>query len=148
MENSACFFCSIINLPHFDINCKQKLNLADCTSLIELDASNSAFTEVTIAEGAPVTTIKLSQPTTLTLNSLPKLTEFNIENYGKLKTVSQMVFSILIMIMAELFDSGILPQSFPLQIVSNILLGITAVLCVISGAIYIWGGKEYIKNAK
>lgn len=70
------------------INCKQKLNLADCTSLIELDASNSAFTEVTIAEGAPVTTIKLSQPTTLTLNSLPKLTEFNIENYGKLKTVN------------------------------------------------------------
>ena len=61
---------------------------------------------------------------------------------GKIKTVSQMVFSILIMIMAELFDSGILPQSFPLQIVSNILLGITAVLCVISGVIYV---KQSIK---
>ena len=62
--------------------------------------------------------------------------------YGKLKTVSQMVFSILIMIMAELHDFGILPETFPLQIVSNALLGVTAVLCVISGVIYV---KQSIK---
>ena len=62
--------------------------------------------------------------------------------YGKLKTVSQMVFSILIMIMAELHDFGILPETFPLQIVSNALLWVTAVLCVISGVIYV---KQSIK---
>ena len=62
--------------------------------------------------------------------------------YGKMKTVSQMVFSILIMIMAELYDIGVLPESFPLQIVSNALLGITAILCVISGVIYV---KQSIK---
>ena len=56
--------------------------------------------------------------------------------YGKLKTVSQMVFSILIMIMAELYDIGILPEGFPLTIVSN------ALLWVISGIIYV---KQSIK---
>jgi len=28
------------------------------------------------------------------------------------------------------------------------LFWISAILCVISGVIYIWGGREYIKNAK
>jgi hypothetical protein len=44
--------------------------------------------------------------------------------------------------MAELHDFGILPETFPLQIVSNALLWVTAVLCVISGVIYV---KQSIK---
>lgn len=62
--------------------------------------------------------------------------------YGKLKTVSQMVFSILIMILAELNYCGLLGESFPLSAVSNGLLWITAVLAVISGVIYV---KQSIK---
>ncbi len=62
--------------------------------------------------------------------------------YGKLKTVSQMVFSIVIMIMAHLKDCGVLGEGFPLSEVSNGLLWITAVLCVISGVIYV---KQSIK---
>lgn len=62
--------------------------------------------------------------------------------YGKMKTVSQMVFSIVIMIMAELSYIGIIPDSFPLSAVANGMLWITAVLCVISGVIYI---KQSIK---
>lgn len=62
--------------------------------------------------------------------------------YGKMKTVSQMVFSILIMIMAHLKDCGILGENFPLSQVSNGLLWITAILCVISGVIYV---KQSIK---
>lgn len=64
--------------------------------------------------------------------------------WGKLKTVSQMVFTIVIMVFAEAQQS--LPQFFPswfnLPTVSNCLLWITAVLTVVSGIIYI---KESVK---
>ena len=62
--------------------------------------------------------------------------------YGKLKTVSQMVFSLVIMVLAHLNECGILGEGFPLSTVSNGLLWITAVLCVISGIIYV---KQSIK---
>ena len=62
--------------------------------------------------------------------------------YGKLKTVSQMVFSLVIMLLAELDYCGVLGESFPLSVVSNALLSVTAVLCVISGVIYV---KQSIK---
>ncbi len=62
--------------------------------------------------------------------------------YGKLKTVSQMVFSLVIMLLAELDYAGVLGEGFPLSAVANALLTITAVLCVISGVIYV---KQSIK---
>lgn len=62
--------------------------------------------------------------------------------YGKMKTVSQMVFSIVIMILAELNYIGLLGKEFPISTVSNGLLWITAVLCVVSGVIYV---KQSIK---
>ena len=62
--------------------------------------------------------------------------------YGKLKTVSQMVFSFVIMILAHLKECDVLGEGFPLSAVSNGLLWITAVLCVISGVIYV---KQSIK---
>ncbi len=63
--------------------------------------------------------------------------------WGKLKTVSQMVFSIAIMVaipFVEMFswDFGVF------ALVSNILLGITAVLTVISGIKYIVDGVKVI----
>lgn len=63
--------------------------------------------------------------------------------WGKLKTVSQMVFSILIMLaipFVEMFSLSF--ATFAL--VSNVLLGITAVLTVISGAKYIVDGVKVI----
>jgi CDP-diacylglycerol--glycerol-3-phosphate 3-phosphatidyltransferase len=62
--------------------------------------------------------------------------------YGKMKTVSQMVFSIVIMLLAELDYCKIFGNSFPLNTIANVLLSITAVLCVISGIIYV---KQSIK---
>ena len=63
--------------------------------------------------------------------------------FGKIKTVSQMVFSVVIMLFVILLDASVLPESFPLATVSNVLLGITCVLAVISGIIYI---KETAKK--
>jgi CDP-diacylglycerol--glycerol-3-phosphate 3-phosphatidyltransferase len=62
--------------------------------------------------------------------------------YGKLKTASQMIFSLVIMVLAELNYCKLLGEGFPLEIVSNVLLGITGALCVISGVIYV---KQSIK---
>lgn len=63
--------------------------------------------------------------------------------WGKLKTASQMVFSIFIMLCIHFvnhfeWDFGIF------SLVSNILLGITALLTVISGVKYIVDGLKVI----
>lgn len=67
--------------------------------------------------------------------------------WGKLKTVSQMVFSIVIMLL--LFADGLFAVGADrICIISNILLGITAVLTVISGIKYIVDGLKVIDFSK
>jgi CDP-diacylglycerol--glycerol-3-phosphate 3-phosphatidyltransferase len=64
--------------------------------------------------------------------------------FGKIKTASQMVFTIIIMLLIEakaefpsvlekIYPSG----EFPLAFVSNLLLWITAIFAVVSGIIYL-----------
>jgi len=70
--------------------------------------------------------------------------------WGKLKTVSQMlgiIFALFVYALNEFYSlsAGVFNV---LNIVIIALFWISAVLCVISGAIYVWGGKEYIANAK
>ncbi|NLB37140.1 MAG: CDP-diacylglycerol--glycerol-3-phosphate 3-phosphatidyltransferase [Clostridiales bacterium] len=60
--------------------------------------------------------------------------------WGKLKTVSQMTFTIVILVLYQIHESfNIFPAdgTFTLPFVSNLLLWITAVLTVISGIIYV-----------
>ncbi len=64
--------------------------------------------------------------------------------WGKLKTVSQMVSTILIMLLMALTQAGVIGEDFPLAIISSVLLWITAVLAVISGSIYIKDGVKVI----
>ena len=64
--------------------------------------------------------------------------------WGKAKTVSQMVFTIVIMLLAELdatFDIFANAGWFTLARVSNIMLWITAVLPVVSGITYFVASK-------
>ena len=68
--------------------------------------------------------------------------------WGKIKTVSQMTFTILIMLLGEVYyvladlNAELLAKLPELSIISNGLLWITAILTVISGVIYI---KDSIK---
>lgn len=68
--------------------------------------------------------------------------------WGKIKTVSQMTFTILIMLLGEVyyiladFNVELLAKLPELSIISNGLLWITAILTVVSGVIYI---KDSIK---
>ncbi|MBE6835935.1 MAG: CDP-diacylglycerol--glycerol-3-phosphate 3-phosphatidyltransferase [Ruminococcaceae bacterium] len=64
--------------------------------------------------------------------------------FGKIKTASQMVFTIIIMLFIEakaefpFILEKIYPNGeFPLSVVSNVLLWITAVFAVVSGIIYL-----------
>ena len=75
--------------------------------------------------------------------------------WGKLKTVSQMVFTIVIMLLGEIYQY--VPQIYPgvtvpywltLANISNFLLWITAILTVISGVIYIKDSKSVIDYTK
>lgn len=63
--------------------------------------------------------------------------------WGKVKTATQMVFSIIIMYGLHFTDVSLMNfETF--AIVSNVLLGITAVLTVFSGVKYIVDGKKVI----
>ena len=70
--------------------------------------------------------------------------------WGKCKTVSQMAGIIVALFVYALTEFVTISESLfgILNIVIIALFWLSAVLCVISGAIYIWGGREYIANAK
>lgn len=69
--------------------------------------------------------------------------------WGKVKTTCQMVSTILIMFLLSLrFDFGVLSETFPVSLVSNVLLGITAVLTVVSGVTYVIAGTKLIDFSK
>ncbi len=70
--------------------------------------------------------------------------------WGKCKTVSQMAGIILALAVYAADEIFTLPGDVIVivDIAIVVLFWISAILCVISGAIYIWGGREYIKNAK
>lgn len=71
--------------------------------------------------------------------------------WGKLKTVSQMTFTIAIMLLAELdeifklFNNNI---PFKFSWLSNTLLGITAILTAVSGVIYVKQSRQLIDYSK
>ncbi len=70
--------------------------------------------------------------------------------WGKCKTVSQMAGIILALFVYALNEFVPLSVSLfaTLDIIIVALFWLSAILCVISGTIYIYGGKEYIANAK
>ena len=74
--------------------------------------------------------------------------------WGKIKTVTQMVFTILIMLLGEAYyivetTDAILFSKLPdLSLVSNGLLWITAIFTVISGAVYLIDSRKIIDFTK
>lgn len=61
---------------------------------------------------------------------------------GKIKTVLQMVSFIAVMLMCEI--SAAFSPDFNMNLISNIMLGITAIVSVISGIVYIADGWKII----
>lgn len=61
---------------------------------------------------------------------------------GKIKTVMQMVSFIAVMLLCEI--SSVYSLGFNMSLVSNILMGITAIISVVSGIVYIADGWKII----
>ena len=61
---------------------------------------------------------------------------------GKIKTVMQMVSFVAVMLLCEI--SSVYSLGFNMNLVSNILMGITAIISVISGIVYIADGWKII----
>ncbi len=69
--------------------------------------------------------------------------------WGKLKTVSQMVGIVLALFAYVLIsDFGIVSIKNTCDVVISVIFWLSAVLCVISGGIYLMGSKEYIDTTK
>ena len=68
--------------------------------------------------------------------------------YGKLKTVFQMTAIITAMAFEWFISFGILPQLVCdiMVILYTALIWISTIMAVISGVIYVWQNKEYIKT--
>lgn len=69
--------------------------------------------------------------------------------WGKLKTASTMV-AICVIIGLHIFISfGLFTmESFPVQLISDILMYVSCLLTAISGIIYLWDYREIFKEAK
>ncbi len=61
---------------------------------------------------------------------------------GKIKTVFQMVSLIVIMLLGEI--NVVLSLNIPMEIVSNILLAITAAISIVSGLVYLSDSRKVI----
>ena len=118
------------------------LTIAALVCFVEADADfvNSWVVMLVIARELIVTGIRLI--------ALGENQVIAASGFGKAKTVSQMVSTILIMLLMAVNSTGILPETFPLNVISQVLLWITAVLAVISGVIYIKDGVKQIDFSK
>lgn len=61
---------------------------------------------------------------------------------GKIKTVAQMVSFIAVMVLCEI--SEVFSLGFNMSLISNILMGVTAIISVVSGAVYMANGWKMI----
>ena len=74
--------------------------------------------------------------------------------WGKIKTVTQMVFTILIMLLGEVYfvvessNVALFAKLPDLSLISNGLLWITAILTVVSGGIYLYDSRKIIDFTK
>lgn len=74
--------------------------------------------------------------------------------WGKIKTVTQMTFTILIMLLGEVwelvaeFDAVLFERLPDLSLISNGLLWITAIFTVLSGVIYLKDSRKIIDFTK
>lgn len=67
--------------------------------------------------------------------------------WGKLKTASTMVAIAVMLFLAALkYDFGIIGQDFPVQIINDVLMYISAVLTVISGIKYLWDYRSVLRG--
>ena len=74
----------VANLTKYNSN----LDLTNCPNLREVDARNSTFTAISIADSAPVESIKLYKPTALNFSNLRNVATLDITDYNRLSILN------------------------------------------------------------
>ncbi len=67
---------------------------------------------------------------------------------GKIKTVTQIIVTVMIMLIQQLIALGALSASFPHRIISDILIWGVAAITVVSGVQYVWQNRHFINPEK
>lgn len=81
--------------------------------------------------------------------SSPKKAVIPANIWGKLKTAVTMIAMAVILVLAVFCeDFGIIGGDFPIQIIRDVLMYLTALLTVISGVIYVYDYREFIDPKK
>lgn len=70
--------------------------------------------------------------------------------WGKVKTITQIVSIVLIMVVQEALYLGLIPKEFKEVCITggNLIMWVVAIITLASGFTYIWDNRIYIKNAK
>ena len=69
-------------------NISNALNLTNSANLKYLDIRNSGFTGIAIASNSPLETLYLNSPTSLYLSNLSRVSNFSIQGYNKMATLT------------------------------------------------------------
>ncbi len=67
---------------------------------------------------------------------------------GKVKTAVTMVAIVLVLAMRILIQIGVMPEGFPVQLISDIMMTASAVLTLWSGVRYLYDYREFIDPQK
>ena len=114
------------------------LVLAAMIGFIELRLSSSVVVIIVIAREFLVTSLRLVAASDGTVIAA--------SIYGKIKTISQM-FSIVAILLLKTIDQ-FTPIGWDIDLISNVLMWITAVIAVISGWDYLWKNRHCINTTK
>jgi CDP-diacylglycerol--glycerol-3-phosphate 3-phosphatidyltransferase len=114
------------------------LVLAAMIGFIELGLSSSVVVIIVIAREFLVTSLRLVAASDGTVIAA--------SIYGKIKTILQM-FSIVAILLLKTIDQ-FTPTGWDIDLISNVLMWITAVIAVISGWDYLWKNRHCINTTK
>ena len=109
--------------------------------LVELGWASAWVTAIIVAREFVVSGIRLIAA------GSEKKTVIAASIWGKLKTASTMVAICVIIILHILVDFGaVTAETFPVQIISDILMYISCILTTVSGIKYLWDYREVLKT--
>lgn len=109
-------------------------------ALVELGLCSSWVLIIVLAREFLVTSLRLIAATG------GKVIAANM--WGKIKTATQMVAVSVIFAMYEAVYLGWIPAGFPVDVIGDILLWISAAATLVSGVIYVWENRKLVNTAK
>ncbi len=116
------------------------LVFAALIAFIELSCASAVAVVIMMAREFLVSSLRMVAAGNGTVIAAGKL--------GKLKTAVTMVSIVAVLAILALMDTGLLGASFPMALVSNVLVWISAAITVVSGVEYLWVNRAQFTASK